>query len=169
MNDLMALSDTDLERALDALKERELALQTESGRNYMIGKMRECIGLLETWGYKFDGNEVALARLWADGLQEEFVRLGADGIQKAVTKWAEADNSEYRSFPKIPWIIESCKALGGDPRVEKGRRMQERAERQMEEEHKAEMAKFKKDHPELWAKIQERAERMRGRGNSVKF
>ena len=169
MNELVTMSNTELEQALNDLKERELALQTESGRKYMISKMRECIGLLETWGYKFDGNELALARLWADGLKEEFVRLGADGIQKAVTKWAEADTSEYRSFPKIPWIIESCKQISGDPRVEKGRRMQEQAERQMEAEHKAEMEKFKKEHPELWAKIQERAERMRDRGKAVEF
>ena len=169
MNELVTMSNAELEQALNDLKERELALQTESGRNYIIGKMRECIGLLETWGYKFDGNELALARLWADGLKEEFVRLGADGIRKAVTKWAEADTSEYRSFPKIPWIIESCKQISGDPRVEKGRRMQEQAERQMEAEHKAEMEKFKEEHPELWVKIQEQAERMQDRGKAVEF
>lgn len=161
MNELATLSDTDLDKALDELKQRELAIQTDSGRNYIIGKMRECIGLLETWGYKFDGNEVALAKLWADGLKEEFVRLGADGIQKAVTLWAENDTSEYRSFPKIPWIIEACKSLNGDPRVEKGRRMQAEAERKLEEEHKAEIEKFKAENPELWEKLQKRAERIK--------
>ena len=158
MNELSTLTDTELDNEIANLREREMALQTDKGRDYIVMKMRECIGLLETWGYKFEGDEMSLARLWASGLRDEFVRIGQDGIMKAVTLWAENDVSEYRTFPKIPWIKESCKQVGGDPRVEKGRRMQIEAERQMEAEHQAEMEKFKKENPELWAEMEKRAE-----------
>lgn len=157
MNELTTLSDAELDKEIENIKEREVALKTKAGRDYIVVKMRECIGLLETWGYRFDGDEMALARLWAEGLQEEFVRLGADGIQLAVRRWAETDESEYRSFPKIPWIAKACGLIGGDPRVEKGRRVQAEAERKIEEEHKAEMERYKKEHPEEWAKIDKRA------------
>lgn len=160
MNDLVTMTDTELDNAINAIKERELAMQTEAGKNYVVGKMRECIGLLETWGYKFDGNEVGLAKLWADGLSEEFVRLGADGIRKAVIKWAETDDSEYRSFPKIAWIVEACKSIGGDPRAEKGRRVQAEAERQMEIDHRKEFDELQKAHPEWLEKRAEIWERL---------
>lgn len=160
MNEIATLSDAELDKAIEDIKERELALKTEAGRDYIVIKMRECIGLLETWGYKFDGDEMALARLWAEGLKEEFVRLGTDGIRTAVMKWAETDESEYRSFPKIPWIAKACSEIGGDPRVEKGRRVQAEAERKMKEEHDAEVAKFKKENPERWAEIEKLAEKV---------
>lgn len=160
MNELTTLSDAELKKEIDNIKERELALHTESGMNYITIKMRECIGLLETWGYKFDGDELALAKLWANGLSKEFVRLGADGILKAVTKWAQEDKSDYRVFPKIPWIAEYCAQIGGDPRQEMGRRMQAQAEADMEAKHREEMENFKKEHPDLWEKAKRKAEEM---------
>lgn len=42
-------------------------------------------------------------------------------------------------------------------RIEKGRKAQEEAERKMEEEHKAEMEQYKKEHPDLWANMEEKA------------
>ena len=157
MNDLVSISDAELDTRIEEVKERELSLQTESGEQYMIGRMRELIGYLETLGYKFNGEEMALARLWANSMKDEFIILGIDGMTKAVSNWAANDTSEYRTFPQIPWIKEACKELGGDPRVEKGRRVQAEAERKMEEDHKREMEEFKKNHPDLW----ERAERLK--------
>ena len=144
MNNLVRMSDTELEKAIQDLKERDLASKTESGKKYIISKMRECIGWLESVGYKFDGDENALARLWARGLKDEFVLLGENGVKKAVAKYAEEDESEYRSFPKIPWIKEICSSIGGDPRAEQGRRIQAENERQMELDHKREMAELEK-------------------------
>lgn len=148
MNELSTLTDVELDNAIQDLKERELALKTESGRKYIVSKMRECIMMLESWGYKSNADELALARLWANGLQEEFVRLGAEGVMQAVTVYAETDDHEYKVFPQIVWIAEACKKIGGDPRVEKGRRMQAEAERQMEIEHRKEMERLKAEHPE---------------------
>lgn len=162
MNELVTLSDTELDRRIEEVKERELSLQTESGKSYMLGKMRELIGLLETWGYRFQGDEMALARLWAASLQEEFARLGMDGMTQAVTNWAANDTNEYRSFPHIPSIKVACNELGGDPRVEKGRRVQSELERQMELDHQKEVAEFKEKHPDLWARIEAKAEEMKG-------
>ena len=156
MNELVSISDAELDARIEEVKERELSLQTDSGRQYMIGRMRELIGYLETLGYKFSGEEMALARLWANSLGEEFVILGMDGMTKAVSNWAANDTNEYRTFPQIPWIKEACKELGGDPRAEKGRRVQAELEHKMDEDHKREMEEFKKNHPDLW----ERAERL---------
>lgn len=160
MNELTTISDNELDKRIEDLKERELSLQTESGEKYMLGKMRELIGLLETWGYQFSGEEMALARLWANSLREEFVILGVDGMTKAVTYWAENDTNEYRTFPKIPWIKEACAQIGGDPRTEKGRRIQKQAERQMELDHQKEMEEIKKNHPALWKMVEEKAAEM---------
>jgi len=157
MNELATLSDTELDKAIEKVKERELALQTESGQRFIISKMREIIMYLEKLGYKIEGDELTLARLWANAMGDEYVRIGEEGMKKAVMLWAEEDASEYRSFPKIPWIKEACSKVGGDPRVEKGRRVQAEAERKMEEDHKREMEEFKKNHPDLW----ERAERLK--------
>ena len=160
MNSLAIISNTELDKRIEEIKDRELSLQTERGRTYLVGKMRELIGLLETWGYKFDGSEDGLAMLWANGLSEEFVKLGADGMRQAVANWATEDTSEYRSFPKIPWIKEACHKMGGDPRVEKGRRLQAEAERKMQEDHEKEMAEFKAKHPDLWDRVQRRLAEM---------
>lgn len=162
MNELVTLSDTELDKAIQDLKERELALKTDSGKRYITSKMRECIGWLESVGYKFEGDENSLARLWARSLEEEFVIVGESGIKKAVMEWASQDTSEYRSFPKVPWILESCKEIGGDPRVEKGRRIQAEAERQIELDHQREIEEIKKD-PERWAEIQRKAEKLKAK------
>lgn len=158
MNELVALSDAELDKAIDDLKERELALKTESGQKYIVSRMRELIMTLEQWGYKTTADELALAKLWANGLQEEFVRLGADGLKQAVTEWAQNDSSEYRNFPKIPWIKEACSNIGGDPRVEKGRRVQALEEARIEEEHRREIEEFKKNNPEKWAELTARVQ-----------
>ena len=160
MNEIATLTDAELDKRIEDIKDRELSLQTERGRTYLVGKMRELIGLLETWGYKFDGSEDGLAMLWANGLADEFIRLGVDGMRKAITNWATEDTSEYRFFPKIPWIKEACSKLGGDPRVEKGRRLQAEAERKMQEDHEKEMAEFKIKHPDLWERVQKRLAEM---------
>lgn len=162
MNDLALLSDTELDKAIDELKERELALKTESGIDFVGSKMRECIGWLESVGYKFDGDEFALARLWGASLRDEFVRIGETGIKNAVMTWVSEDESEYRTFPKVAWIKEACAKVGGDPRVEKGRRIQAEAERQIEEDHKKEMEEIKND-PERWAEIVRKAKELEGK------
>lgn len=159
MNDLTVLSDAELDKELADLKERELALTTKSGKGFVESKMRECIGWLQSIGYKFEGDETALAKLWSNTLQEEFVRIGETGIKNAVVAWASEDESNYRMFPKVAWIKEACKGITGDPRVEKGRRVQQEAERQMELEHQREMQKFKEEHPDEWAKALKRAAR----------
>lgn len=150
MNELATISDAELDKRIMDLKERDLALRTDSGRKYMLGKMRELIGLIETWGYKFSGDEMALAKLWANSMKEEFVILGVEGMTEAISHWAENDSNEYRMFPQIPWIKKACKEIGGDPRVEKGRRVQAEVERQIEEDHRRAMEKFRQEHPDLW-------------------
>lgn len=160
MNDLTLISDTELDKRIADLKERELALKTSSGRSFMESKMRECIGWLRVIGYRFSGDENALAKLWANSLEEEFVRIGEIGIKNAVMKWASEDASGYRSFPKVSWIKELCQGISGDPRVEKGRRIQAEAERQIELDHKREIDKIK-ENTERWAEIQRKAERLR--------
>lgn len=160
MNELTTLTDAELDKEIEDLKEREASLHTESGRKYIVGKMRELIGLLETWGYKFDGNEKGLAVLWANAMMDDFVRLGFLGMKTAVTKWAEEDTSQYHIFPKVAWIKYACTQMGGDPRVEKGRRMQEAAERKLEEDHKKQMEHFMKTHPREAARIDAIAARM---------
>lgn len=160
MNELVTMTGTELDRAIEQVKERELALKTDSGQRFVVSKMRELIMYLEKIGYKIDADEMVLARLWANGLGDEFARLGEEGMQKAIILWVQEDASEYRSFPKIPWIKEACAKVGGDPRVEKGRRVQAEAERKMAEDHKREMEEFKKKHPDLWA----RAEKLKKEG-----
>lgn len=161
MNDLMSISDAELDTAIEQLKERDLAFKTDSGKRYAVGKMRELITLLETWGYKFNGNEDSLAVLWAKSLKEQIVVNGYDGVRKAVENWVAQDANDYNIFPKIPWIIDECKKLGGDPRVEKGRRVQKEAERQMELDHQKEIQRFREEHPDEWKRIEERAAKMR--------
>lgn len=156
MNSIVKLNDAELEKAIEDLKERDLASQTESGQKYIVSKMRECIGWLESVGYKFEGSETALARLWARSLKDEFVKLGEDGLKNAVMEFASKDDRQYKTFPQIPWIAEICNNIGGDPRVEKGRRVQAEAERQMELEHEREMAEFDKS---LTPEQRERIER----------
>lgn len=158
MNELALLSNDELDTAIEQIKERELSFQTATGKKYAVSKMLEYITLLETWGYKFDGNEDSLAVLWAKTLKEEIITMGYDGIREALELWVSED--EYRSFPKIPQLKNACARIGGDPRVEKGRRVQAEAERQMELEHQREMEEFKKNHPEAWARIQAKAEQM---------
>lgn len=154
MNELVTMSDTELKNAVDAVKERELALKTDAGRKFVVSKMRGLIMYLENLGYKSDADGNALAELWANSLSEEFAILGYDGMKKAVMYWAEHDDSEYRFFPKIPWIKDACSKVGGDPRAEMGRRIQAEQERKIQEDHEREMAEFKAKHPDLW----ERAE-----------
>ena len=164
MNQLVKLTDTELEKAIQDLKERDLALKTDSGQKYIVSKMRECIGWLESVGYKFEGDENALAKLWARSLREEFVRLGEAGLKNAVVDFASADDRQYKTFPQIPWIAEVCKNVGGDPRVEKGRRMQKEAERQMELDHKKEMAELEASlTPEQLEEIERKASEMNGK------
>lgn len=164
MNDLVALSDAELDSVIEKLKERELGLQTNAGKKYAVSQMRECIGYLESVGYTLGemADENMIAALWAKGLEEEIVSIGYNGVKKAVQNWAANDNSDYRSFPKIPWIKDACREIGGDPRAEKGRRVQAEAERQMELDHKREVETFKREHPDLWELIEEKAERAQG-------
>lgn len=166
MNELTTLTDAQLDKAIENLKERELAAQTESGHKYIVSKMREIIMYLEEVGYTTDANEKFLAELWAISLTEDFVRLGAEGMKKAIVQWVANDDSEYHSFPKIPWIKEACAQAGGDPRTEKGRRVQAEAERKMQEDHRKEMEKFKKEHPDLWKKVEEKAAEIQRRQES---
>lgn len=154
MNELVTMSDTDLDKAIEEIKERELALQTNSGQAFVVSKMRELIMYLEKLGYKIDADELALARLWANGLSEDYARLGDNGMKMAVQYWAEHDTNEYRTFPQIPWIKEVCEEIGGDPRIEKGRRVQALAERQMELDHKKQNEEFLRKHPDLAARIE---------------
>lgn len=160
MNALATLSDAQLDKEIENLKERELALQTEGGQKYIISKMRELIMHLQELGYVIHANELGLAKLWATSLSEEFVRLGTDGMKEAIDRWVMEDKSDYRVFPKIPWIKDACSEVGGDPRVEKGRRMQAEAERQMEFDHKREVEEFKKKYPDLWAKVEKKIAEM---------
>lgn len=163
MNELVRLTDTELEKAIEDLKERELAAQTDSGQKFIISKMRECIGWLESVGYKFEGNENALAKLWARNLKEEFIRLGEVGVKNAVMEFASNDDRQYKTFPQIPWIIDACEKIGGDPRTEMGRRRQEEAERQVEQDHKREMAELIKTFtPEQLERIERKAREMNG-------
>ena len=161
MNELTTMSDVELDKAIEALKERSLALKTESGRRYIVSRMRELIMHLEDLGYTIKIDELALAELWANGLSEEFVRLGPEGMREAVDRWAVEDAAEFRTFPKIPWILDACKAIAGDPRVEKGRRIQAEQERLMELEHQREMEQFKKDHPDLYERAVRRGMELR--------
>lgn len=163
MNELTLMTDTQLDKAIEDLKERELAIKTQAGQAFVVSKMRECIGWLESVGYKFDGDETALARLWAHGLQDDFVRLGEVGVKNAVMSFAETDTRTYKTMPQIAWISDKCSEMGGDPRKEKGRRVQAEAERQIEEDHKREMEEIKKD-PVRWAEICRKAEEMERRG-----
>ncbi len=164
MNNLARLSDTELEKAIQDLKERDLALKTDSGQKFIISKMRECIGWLESVGYKFEGDETALAKLWATSLKDEFVRLGEGGLKTAVMNFASTDDRQYKTFPQIPWIADACTNIGGDPRVEKGRRMQEEAERQMELDHKKEMQELEASlTPEQLEEVERKASEMNGK------
>lgn len=160
MNALTVISDAELDQAIEVLKERELAIQTDNGKKYVVSKMRELIMYLEKLGYKPDADERALSTLWARSLSEEFIRLGEDGLREAVTEWVEGDANNYRVFPKIPWIKDACARVGGDPRVEKGRRMQAEVERKMEGEHRKEVEEFKAKHPALWEMVQKKAAEM---------
>lgn len=161
MNELATLSDAELDKAIADIKERDLAVQTEAGLKHVRGKMRECIGWLESVGYRFDGDQLALAKLWTVALKEEFVLLGEVRFKNAVMYYASHDDREYKSFPQIPWIAEACRHVGGDPRVEKGRRVQTEAEQRMEREHEEEVNRFKEEHPDLYARAIARAERLR--------
>lgn len=163
MNELTTLTDAQLDKAIENLKERELAAQTESGHKYVVSKMREIIMYLEEVGYTTDANEKSLAELWAISLTEDFVRLGAEGMKRAVVQWVANDDSEYHSFPKIPWIKEACAQVGGDPRVEKGRRIQVETERKMQEDHRKEMERIKREHPDLWKKVEEKVDEIQKR------
>lgn len=171
MYELTILSDTELDRAIEELKERELALQTESGQKYIISKMRELIMHLQEMGYVIHANELGLAKIWAKSLSEEFVRLGTDGMKEAIDLWIAEDSNEFHTFPKIPWIKEACAKITGDPRVEKGRRVQAEAEQQMEIDHQKEVEEFKNKHPDLWSQIEKKAAEMQERqenGEEVK-
>ena len=101
MNELTLMTDAQLEKAIEDLKERSLAVKTPSGQAFVVSKMRECIGWLESVGYKFDGDEEALAKLWAHGLQDDFVRLGEIGVKNAVMSFAESDTRTYKTRPQI--------------------------------------------------------------------
>lgn len=153
MNQLATISDAELDKAIDKCKERSLALRTDSGRKFLVGEMRQLIAYLESVGYKTDADMTALSRLWARGLAEEYVMLGLDGMKRAIVHWVETDTNEYGTFPKIPWIKAACAEVGGDPRVEKGRREQARLEAQIEADTKAELEKFYKDHPALKERV----------------
>ena len=157
MNELTILTDAQLDKAIEDVKERELAIQTKNGYKYTVGFMRSMIYELRQVGYRVEADDTALARLWAHGLKDDFVRLGENGIKAALTKWAEDCCNEYRSFPTIPQIKEACAQIGGDPRVEKGRRMQAEAERKMEEEHRKEMEELKQKYPDLWEMAEKKA------------
>ena len=144
MNDLSKLTDDELKKAIDDLKERELAAKTNAGKTYILSKMRSYITMLEELGYTTTADELALAKLWAKGLEDEFVLLGQNAMQEAIERWAMNDDRQYKTFPQIPWIAEACKEMGGDPRAEQGRRIQAENERQMELDHKREMAELEK-------------------------
>lgn len=162
MNDLTVLTDAEIDSKINSIDKRKADLQTSQGQGFLMSKMRECIGWLQTIGYKFEGDESVLARMWADSLKDEFARIGEAGIKNAVMKWASEDNSEYRVFPKVAWIKETCEGMGENPWVEKGKRALKEAERQMEEEHQKEIDEIKKD-PVRWAEIQKKAEKLRER------
>lgn len=166
MNDLTVLSAAELKDAIEKLKERESSFKTTAGKKYAVSKMREFITLLETWGYTFEGNEDSLAVLWAKSFKEEIIRIGYDGFGEAIEMWVKEDQSEYRSFPKIPWIKEICSSIGGDPRAEQGRRIQAENERQMELDHKREMAELEKSFtPSQLEEIERKARELSEFGN----
>lgn len=157
MNELARLSDIELDKAINELKDRESFVQTKQGFVYVGAKMRECIGWLKSVGYKFEGDEKMLAEQWARNLTEEFVRLGEAGVKQAVMNFDANNDREYKQFPQIPWIKEECRKIGGDPRAEKGRREQARREQALEEESEREFREWKESHPEEAKRIEERA------------
>lgn len=160
MNGLITLTDSQLETRIAEVQERERSVITQEGYGFLISKMRELIGLLQTWGYKADIDENSLATLWANSLKDEFVMLGVIGMKQAVMMWAQRDESPYRVFPKVAWIKDACKELGGNPKAEKARREQEARERQMEEDHKKQMEHYAKTHPRDWERIQAESRKM---------
>ncbi|MBR0085667.1 MAG: hypothetical protein IJL97_03860 [Lachnospiraceae bacterium] len=163
MNGLITLTDSQLETRIAEVQERERSVMTQEGYGFLISKMRELIGLLQTWGYKADIDENSLATLWANSLRDEFVMLGVIGMKQAVMMWAQRDESPYRVFPKVAWIADACKELGGNPRAEKARREQEARELQLEKDHKKQMEHYAKTHPREWARIEAEAERCKNR------
>ena len=155
-NDLTLMSDAALDQRLLKIEERRGRMRTPEGQALLHKKMLEIIGVLANLGYKVPGDAELIARVWGDQLKEYAARIGYNGIRRAVMNWIDKDTSKYMIFPKVGWIIEECKLIGGDPIIEKGRREHAKAIAKLEQEHREEVERFKRDYPEQWKKIQEK-------------
>ena len=168
MNELTTMTNDELDMQLALLDERERMFESEGGKKTVIGEMEKLLTMLEKCGCKLKGaSKDALTKIWAGKLKDQIIRIGFTGVQEAAVRWVQDDEDEYNTFPKAAWIYDKCNEIKGDPRVEKSIREQKRREALIEEEHRVEMEKWKKEHPAEWTEVERRADELVSRMESI--
>ena len=123
-----------------------------------------------------------VVKLTDDRIKHVNARLEGRGIEKIRAVFEQAERSRFLTGRKTDWIAdfdwlmnennmvkveegkyddrESGEAIQEQRRAEAGRRAQAENEARIEAEHKAEIERMKRENPDEWARIQEKAKRI---------
>lgn len=163
------MSDKELEYEIHRQETMQIMINKPDGMKIVVKDFMIMFSeMLPEFTKKMTDKELAAHALsWARKLSPEYIRVGIKGIRAALAAWIDDDKSPYRTFPKPAWIADKCAELQGSPQREKGLREQMQAELIVEREHADFMEKWKRQHPDRWAEIEQEAARreaaMKGR------
>lgn len=140
MNNLMLLTDDQLNKAVADMNKRAAALDTPRGQEIAAGRMLEILHLIDAAGYEAKTDIANMAMSWVMLLRDQIEAYGFDTIRKAVCDFIRNDTREYKQFPSVGQIREQCSAIGANPKAELSRRREEELVRRMRAERQAELA-----------------------------
>ena len=139
MNDLMLLTDAELNKAIDDMNKRAAALDTVRGQELAAGQMLDVLRLIDAAGYEAKTDISSMAMSWVMLLRDQIEAYGFAAIRKAVCDFIRNDTREYKQFPSVGQIAEQCRAIGANPKAELSRRKEEELVKQIKAERQAEL------------------------------
>lgn len=124
--DLALVSDLELARMENAIKERSKKLATKEGKTESQLWAIKLIDYIMISGYKLPAvDKELMAKAYADQLSDAIIVYGYDNIAKVVKEWVKKDDREFKQFPTSGTLLAEVKEELGNPIAEIARRNHE--------------------------------------------
>ena len=146
MNELAVMTDNELTKALHDVELRECALQTSKGQEKAAEMMLEVLKMIEAAGYPAKSDLASMAMAWVMLLREQIALYSMAVIREAACEFIMSDIREYKQFPSVGQIADTCNRIGKNPRAEVARRREEAIAEQMKAERQAELDALPKEY-----------------------
>lgn len=138
MQELAALSDLELAKLENSIKERANSLATLKGKKESEQWVIRLFDYLQNSGYRLpDADKKRMAAAYADQLKDAIIVYGYEQVSYCVREWVKSDT--YKTFPNAGMILEKVHELCGNPIAEVARRKHEALVKQMEERNRKEL------------------------------